>query len=162
MPYVTSSSDSEPEVATKTKKAPIEKSRTKTKRVLSEAQQAVLAAARKKRLENCAAKRLAKEEAANEPAEVPDAAPIAGIAKPKKPARAQRKPTRRTVVHVPAPEESSSSEEEIVYVQAPRRRKKKAAPKRRVVVQQPSSSEESSDDGEEEQQHTPNPGFRWV
>jgi hypothetical protein len=157
MPYVTSS-DSEAEVA-KVPKAAIEKDRTKTKRVLSEAQKAVLAAARKKRLENCAAKRRAKEEAAKEPATVPDAAPVAGIAKQKP--RAQRKPTRRTVVHVPAPEESSSSEEEIVYVQAPRRRKKKAAPKRRVVVQQPSSSDESSDD-EEQHHQAPSPGFRWV
>ncbi len=121
----------------------------KAKRAMSEKQLAVLASARAKRLENCAAQRRAREQV-SEP--VIDAVPSAGAAP--KPKRVSRKPTRRTVVHVPPPadDSESSSEEEIVYVQAPRRRKKAAKKKKkRVVVQAPpsSSSEESSSSDDE-------------
>jgi hypothetical protein len=146
-----SSSESE----TEEPKQSIEKQRppaqqAKAKKAMSEKQLAVLASARAKRLENCAAQRRAREEA-SEP--VIDAVPSAGAqTKPTK--RVSRKPTRRTVVHVPPPadDSESSSEEEIVYVQAPRRKKKVAKKKKkRVVVQAPpsSSSEESSSSDDE-------------
>ncbi len=145
-----SSSESETE---EPKQPGIEKQRpppqqAKAKKAMSEKQLAVLASARAKRLENCAAQRRAREEA-SEP--VIDAVPSAGAAP--KPKRVSRKPTRRTVVHVPAPadDSESSSEEEIVYVQAPRRRKTTKKKKKRVVVQAPpsSSSEESSSSDDE-------------
>ena len=137
----------------------------KAKKAMSEKQLAVLASARAKRLENCAAQRRAREEA-SEP--VLDAVPSAGAAL--KPKRVSRKPTRRTVVHVPPPvdDSESSSEEEIVYVQAPRRKKKAAKKKTRVVVQAPpsSSSEESSSSDEETAQPpapaNPYRSMRWV
>ena len=138
----------------------------KAKKAMSEKQLAVLASARAKRLENCAAQRRAREEA-SEP--VLDAVPSAGAAP--KPKRASRKPTRRTVVHVPPPadDSESSSEEEIVYVQAPRRKKKAAKKKKkRVVVQAPpssSSEESSSSDDDAAQPAAPaNPyrSMRWV
>ena len=155
-----SESDAEQPSLEKARPAP------KKKRVLSELQLGVLAAARAKRLENCAAQRREREQATAKPAP-----PAAGVMKPR-----GRKPTRRTVVHVPAPadeSDSSSSEEEIVYVQAPRRKKAVKKKKKRVVVQAPASSSsegESTSSSDESDDAAPvaaqpaNPyrGMRWV